>query len=265
MTRGVLMFAFDNDQIKYTSMADWSAERIQRLLGLPTTVVTDQSITLDHADVVNTTSPQENGKRWFDDMEQTVAWNNKNRFNAYRLSPYDETILLDADYVVASDQLLKCFDINQSIAPMGSAYDLTGVNNYTSLNHFGNYQFPMSWATVVYFCKNPVAKLVFDLIETIQDNWNFYRQLYSIPKSQYRNDFALSIAMNTIFGNRAKWPVLPWNMASLDPGHHLAQIDQDDYEIKYLNQQKQLKKLKVQQLDFHAMGKSYLGDIIEGN
>ena len=72
----------------------------------------------------------------------------------------------------------ECFDINQSIAPMGSAYDLTGVNNYTSLNHFGNYQFPMSWATVVYFCKNPVAKLVFDLIETIQDNWNFYRHRF---------------------------------------------------------------------------------------
>lgn len=265
MSQGALIFAFDNESIKYSAMADWSAERIRRWLNIPTTVITNQDISLEHADVINIDAPEDNGKRWFEDLNTTVSWRNKNRFNAYALSPYDETVLLDADYVINSSILKTVFGSNLSIAPIGRAYDITGLDSYENLNSFGNNQFPMSWATVVYFKKCNSARLVFDMMQMIQDNWEFYRHLYKINKSQYRNDFALSIAMNTVYGNRARWPVLPWNMASLDPGHHLTQLDTDQFEIKYVNHSKQLKRVVVDGLDFHAMGKHYLGGIIENS
>jgi hypothetical protein len=38
------------------------------------------------------------------------VWNNKGRYNAYELSPYDETIILDVDYVLNSNKLTQVFD-----------------------------------------------------------------------------------------------------------------------------------------------------------
>jgi len=41
MTRGAVLFAFNNDRVDYVSQAQWSAPRINRHLGLPVTLVTD--------------------------------------------------------------------------------------------------------------------------------------------------------------------------------------------------------------------------------
>ena len=262
MTRGILIFAFDNKEIKYSSLADWSAGRIRRFLDLPTTVVTDSAVKLKHADVLNTAAPADNGLRWFEDLKQSVPWANKNRFNAYALSPYDETVLLDADYIVNSDTLLKAFTTGEDILPMGRAFDITNLTTYQSLNQFGGVQFPMSWATCVYFRRSTRAQLVFEMMQMIQDNWDFYRYIYKINKSQYRNDFALSIAMNTVHGNQGRWPVLPWNMASLDPEHHLTTVDPNTFEIKFIDKSRRLKRITVTDMDFHAMGKNYLGELI---
>ena len=262
MSKGILIFAFDNEKIKYTSMADWSANRIRNILNLPCTVVTNQPIKLEHADVIVVSDPESNGKRWFDDFGDNVSWKNKNRHDAYTLSPYDETILLDADYVVNSTMLLNCFAISEDIVPMGTAFDVTGLDTYDSLNKFGAHKFPMSWATVVYFKKSANAQSVFSMIKLIQDNWEFYRHLYKINKTQYRNDFALSIAMNTVYGNLAQWPVLPWHMASIDPAHHLFQT-QTGFDVIFSNRTNNVKRIQVDNMDFHAMGKNKLGDIIE--
>jgi hypothetical protein len=41
MTQGVVIFAFNNEQIDYLAMAAWSARNIRRHLDLPTCVITD--------------------------------------------------------------------------------------------------------------------------------------------------------------------------------------------------------------------------------
>ena len=41
MTTGALIFAFNNSDIDYVSMAAWSAGNIRRHLGIGTTVITD--------------------------------------------------------------------------------------------------------------------------------------------------------------------------------------------------------------------------------
>jgi len=262
MSQGVIIFAFDNPAISYTEMADWNANRIQKHLNLPTTVITNSDRKLQYANTIQVAAPKENGERWFDDLKETVAWQNKNRYNVYELSPYDQTILLDADYVVCSDQLRVVLDIDADILPMGSAYDITGVTDYSHLNSFGATNFNMSWATVLYFKKSCAAQLIFEMIELIQNNWDYYRYLYRIGQSQYRNDFALSIAMNTIYGNTGKWPVLPWRMASIDPIHQLSSQDNQTFKIQFQDNKKLRKHIFVQDTDFHAMGKHHLGDIV---
>lgn len=262
MSRGVLIFAFDNEALSYTDIADWNAHRIQKHLGLPTVVVTDTDKKLKHADTIQVNTSTGSGSRWFDDLESSVVWKNKNRFDAYSLSPFDETLLLDADYVVNSAVLAGCFGSAQSILPMGRAYDVTGLTDYSHLNAFGELAWPMSWATAVYFRKCAIADHVFSIMNTIQDNWKYYCYLYKVNKSNYRNDFSLSIAMNTAFGNRARWPVLPFEMASVDPIHHLSQVDETTFDVRYLDHDKRLKRVQLHNVDFHAMGKKWLGEIV---
>ena len=112
MMRGVVIFAYNSGEIDYQAMAAWSAGRIATHLNLPTTLITD-SVPADSAafeDVVITTA-EAGGTRYFSDIGDNVTWFNGNRMDVYNLSPYDETLVLDADYVVCSDQLNVLFDI----------------------------------------------------------------------------------------------------------------------------------------------------------
>jgi hypothetical protein len=111
MTQGILLFAHDNEQIQYSLLAAWQARRIHKWLGKPVSIVTDLA-SLD-------TLKQHNLDGLFDhimlsDAETTqqkiytdklLTFKNVNRTHAYDLTPYDETIVLDADYVVNSRKL----------------------------------------------------------------------------------------------------------------------------------------------------------------
>ena len=67
----------------------------------------------------------------------------------------------------------------------------------------------------------------------IKNNWEHYRRLYKISAPAYRNDYALSIALNIVNGHTLNLKDIPWNLASLTPEHKLSQTAID--EIKNLN------------------------------
>ena len=73
MTTGALIFARNNEHTDYVSMARWSAKNIERHLGIPTHIVTDDS-------------RKDSGSRHFVNVG-TVTWHNTNRMDAYRLTP----------------------------------------------------------------------------------------------------------------------------------------------------------------------------------
>ena len=110
MSKGALLFAFNSPKYNYYDMAVATAKRINHFLDMPVTIVTDtESIpknTNYTFDNVIVTTPGKNNKRdW-------GMWINKGRYQAFEFSPYDETILLDTDYMVNSNKLLKTFEFN---------------------------------------------------------------------------------------------------------------------------------------------------------
>jgi hypothetical protein len=250
MTTGALIFARNNEHIDYVSMARWSARNIERHLGIPTHIVTDNSRT-------------DSGTRHFTDAG-TVTWHNTNRMDAYRLTPWNRTLVLDADYVVATDQLRAVLDCDDPFLAHRWAYDVTGCNDFKGLNYFGNVNMPMWWATVMVFNQCRQAELIFDTMAMIRDNWTHYRNIYKISKSTYRNDYALSIALLVVNGHCLDHPAIPWSLASLTPDHELTQLDTDQYRIDFVNTKGQKRWTELRQ-DFHAMGKRQLGDIVANN
>lgn len=247
MTTGALIFARNNEQIDYEAMARWSAKNIERHLGIPTHIVTDDS------------APSTNARHFTD--VGAVTWHNLNRMDAYRLTPWDRTLVLDADYVVASNQLQSILEADQDFLAHRWAYDVTGCNTFEGLNYFGDNRMPMWWATVMMFRKSRQAELIFDSMQMIRDNWTHYRNLYKNTNATYRNDHALSIALGIVNGHTVNHPGIPWALASLTPEHKLTQVDQDRYRVDFVNGENKPRCIELRQ-DFHAMGKQQLGEIV---
>jgi hypothetical protein len=246
MKTGAVIFARNNEQIDYEAMACWSACNIERHLGIPTHIVTDDT--------------PNNNTRYFTDIGN-VTWHNHNRMDAYRLSPWDRTLVLDADYVVASNQLQAVLDADQDFLAHRWAYDITGCNNFEGLNYFGNNRMPMWWATVMMFRRSQQAELIFDSMQMIKDNWTHYRNLYKNTTATYRNDHALSIALGIVNGHTLEHNSIPWSLASLTPEHKLKQLSQDCYRVDFVNTENKPRWIELRQ-DFHAMGKQQLGEIV---
>jgi len=271
MTRGVLMFAFNNEVTDYVAMARWSAKNIRRHLGIPVAVVTDDPMAQGFDQVIYL-CPKGNNRRHFSDYAEiipgtvvensTVSWHNESRANAYDLTPWDHTLLLDADYIVASDHLNLLFNVDKDFLAHRWATDILGSNNFNGLNYFGRFRMPQWWATVISFRKSDYARLIFETMEMIRDNWQHYRDLYNISAITYRNDHALSIALNTVNGHTDDYAGIPWPLSSLTPEHNLECTGEDIYRIRYADNENRSRCISVTNRDFHAMGKKHLEAII---
>lgn len=261
MTTGALIFAYNNEHTDYVAMAAWTAKNIRRHLGIPVALVSDIKTDLHFEQQIYCPSPGTNG-RWFDDYKTQVIWHNNTRVNAYELTPWKQTLVIDADYVVASDQLKSLLESKQEFVAYKTAYDVTGLKDFSDLNYFGKYRMPMWWATVMMFKRGDHAQLIFEAMNMIQDNWEHYRNIYNIPQSTYRNDYALSIALGMVNGHALDHAGIPGNLASLVPEHKLTQLGPDHYRVDFLTPGQKPRWIELKNQDFHAMGKKALGEIV---
>jgi hypothetical protein len=263
MTRGVLIFAFNNEQTDYLAMAAWSAKNIHKHLGLPVAVVTDvEDASRNPAfDQVITATPVSGGTRYFEDYQTSVTWHNAGRTDAYSLTPWDETLVLDADYVVDSDNLNNLWHSKSDFMCYKNAFDMSTGKFMRGLNSFGQYDMPMWWATVMMFRKSNTAQYIFDCMNMVKNNWQHYRDLYGISKATYRNDFALSIALGIVSGHTGVVDEIPGTLLSIMPDTVLTK-DELGYNINFTDAAGTQQYISFCNVDFHAMGKKHLGDII---
>jgi hypothetical protein len=211
-SRGVVLFAFNTD-VDYVEIADRASRLIKHNLNLPVTLITDPDSKpkFNYDTVIRITNDSNNFRTNLDNQKTT--WRNFGRYLAYELSPYTETILIDSDYLMLDDSLLKLFAtefdyklMHHNQTPCGASYELMGE---TSL--------PFVWATVVLFRKTERAKLFFSLVGRVQRNYNYYRSLYNVREGNYRNDYAFAIANCIISGyNLNEDQAIPWTMFTLD-------------------------------------------------
>ena len=265
MTTGALLFAFNNEQTDYVAMAAWSAKNIRQHLRIPVAVITDvpdRPDVLESFDCVIAAAPSAGGTRHFTDYGQAVTWFNASRVDAYHLSPWDQTLLLDADYVVASSALQTVLESEEPFLAHRHAVDAVGENDFVGLNYFGAYHMPMWWATVIMFRRNTAAELTFECMRMVRENWAHYRHLYHTGNTVYRNDHALSIALGTVNGHVLSHAEIPWSLVSVLPDHRVTHIGTDHYRVDYVTAKGKSRWVELRNQDFHAMGKRHLGDIV---
>ena len=132
MTRGVLMYAHNNSEIDYFKIACANALMIKRNLDVPVTVVTDEGSArwgestlgkefidqcFERVIVVPMSRVFENIRNFSDTSFSTKALSfyNCKHWEAYNLSPYDETLFIDADYLIMSPALNMCWNSDDEI------------------------------------------------------------------------------------------------------------------------------------------------------
>lgn len=211
--RGVILFAFNSPTVNYVSIADNAARLIERYLKLPVTLVTDMAAEpkFDY-DVVHRVDA--NSSNFRTDLNGVqIQWKNFDRYTAYAFSPYEETILLDTDYLVLDDSLLKLFETDFDYKLMHHNRDTYGP----SIEEMGVTSLPFVWATVVLFRKTNKAKMLFDMVGRIQRNYHYYCQLYNVSAGNYRNDYAFAIANSIISGySLNEHHGIPWTMFTIE-------------------------------------------------
>lgn len=248
-------------------MAVATAKRVNHFLKLPVTVVTDtESLPTDPAYVFDRTIIAEADTS---NTRDHAVWINKGRFRAYDLSPYDETILLDTDYMVNSDRLLKTFDICEDFC----CHDSTSFLMHPGVPQevLSVYSFQTVWATVVTFRKTVRAKQIFDCLKMVQENYNHYANIHSFIGGIFRNDYALTIAMRIVNGHSDnKQDVIPWNLVHVGKNTSVYRNSADEfnteYTVMYDNWQRgKIKKeyITLTDTDFHTMNKALFMELIK--
>ena len=268
MTTGALIFAFDNEQIDYLAMAAWNAHNIRRHLQLPVCVVTDSTTVPEAFDrVIQVPRTPSDARRTFADINGPVTWYNHDRIDAYALSPWQETLVLDADYVVASSQLRDLpLSANRDFWCCSRALDVSRPHDIDhEFNYFGQYRMPMSWATVMYFRRSDTVQRMFDTMRMIRTHWTHYRDIYGFGRSVYRNDFALTIALGVVNGHIAHKNKDSITMINVMPDHSLCQEEPDQYRVGWRDSGGKPRHIRLKHTDFHAMCKGQLGAIVAHN
>ena len=230
MTNGVLMFAlngqaYDSDRnkttIDYVSMAVANAKNIKQYMkNNAVALITDQkgnqqltpnqTLYFDHIIIIKPEyhgqGPETNqlvNKRAMRTGAKTITvyWQNQSRPDAYKLSPFDKTLLLDCDYFVFDNTLDQVFETNKNILCGKHVEEISYQDTLIDYERLHHQTIKLFWATALYFTKSAESKLLFDIMKAVKKNWEYYSKLYKFSGSRtYRNDFAVSVALHVMQG-----------------------------------------------------------------
>jgi hypothetical protein len=276
-TKGALLIARNNEKIDYVKQSLFLAKRIKKYLNIPVSVITDSSRYLNNLDTdkvfdkiieLEQTSLN-NTRRYYDGSISSHTANFKNdiRYKAYDLSPYDETLLLDTDFILCNDIFKNCFDSASDFLIYKKSSDIAKIRDEKEFQKISDYTIDFYWATVIFFRKTELNQIFFDLVGHIQDEWEHYRRIYQIKSSLFRNDFAFSMAIHIMNGFQEG------SFAEQLPGVKLYSTDKDilwkliDDEMIFLVEKKdylgEYTILRTKNQNVHVMNKFSLGRLID--
>lgn len=250
-SRGILIFAHNNTEIDYLGLALTNALLIQKNLGLTKdqiTIVTDpfslkykikdvgkRFINKCTSNIIEIEKDREfklSNNRTYKDTSHTskqLSFYNVNRCDAYDLSPYDETIMIDADYLILSNTLNHCWGHQNNLMMNWEYVDIMRGRRYQELDRLSPLGISMYWATVVYFRKDTTCETFFNFVKHVKDNREYYSDLYKFNNSVYRNDFSFSIGAHMLSGYKDKavqqLPTVLYKTWDLDDVHKVTGLN----------------------------------------
>lgn len=267
MNSGVLLFAFNNEQVDYVSQARFLAKRIKKYLNLPTTLVTDDVERVvkfyngkEVFDKIVSSSIEYKNRKTYQDgslSKKVLEFKNFNRSDSYDLTPYDRTLVLDTDYIVSNDLLAHAMTLPHELMMYKKSMDISGWRDTSEFELISETSIDFWWATCIIFDKSDRNEAFFNLVKHIKEHYEHYRNLYQVTTTVFRNDIAFSIA-NHIMGYTKE---LPGKMV-YSTGKDILQKIKDDSFTLFVEKQDRIGEytlIRTQGINLHIMNKFSLG------
>lgn len=272
MTKGILLFAYNSRQVDYLRLAIIAGRLAKKNLSVPASLITDGS-TISWAkeseiydqltDVFENVIVEEIGHtdnyRVLHDGEDRdkIPFKNSSRSKAWDLTPYDRTLLIDSDFLIFSDHLNNYWDVDQDFLISPAIAD---VNDQSRMQYHDSYisdtGVKLLWATTIMFTKNKNAKMIFDFVKHVQENYSKYAEIYRYDDRVFRNDIAFSLAYHTFSGFVGSDDYfLPPVLSTIDRD---ILVGADDEKLTFLinrDMQNNYTAASIKNLDVHVMNK----------
>ena len=227
--RGVLLFAFNNEQVNYYKLARLCARRVKHFWDLPVCLVTNHpEPTRKPKEITfwrSVEQPEQVNSKSYYDYGTALSFWNTNRHDAYALSPFQETILIDTDFLPSTKSVPNAWD-GKGVKLSKSAYSVDGCPLGDDVRMLGTSQLEMYWATIVCFDRSPVAQEFFRNWRNAVEMYTTYSQIFGFQPAPMRNDFAVSVALEKMKGStQSGFFDLPYTIPTLLPGSTLQRLD----------------------------------------
>ena len=270
MSKGYVILAQNNNTDDYVKMAYVAAMSIQ----LTQTKVKNVTLLTDVPDAV----PKHYHKvfdkilpiEWYDDAYES-EWKIENRWKLYHLSPYNETVIIDADMLFLSDisvwwdYMSKNFDL--LITDKVFTYRNELIERSFYRNAYRENNLPNCYSAFTYFKKSKLAKEFWELVELIVKNWKkFYQRFMKESRPKHLSiDVAFALAVKILGIEDRVFSSLDYptftHMKSRDQGWKQYTDNWMDHAGVYMNDLCQLKIGNYQQTGiFHYTEKNFLND-----
>jgi hypothetical protein len=247
----------DGTLLDYIQLASIAADRVKYYLGLPTFILTTDASAvkqyLNFAGVLES-KPKKITKRTVIAGNEHIhyEWINDVRIDAYKASKglANRILMIDADYMVASNQLDCWIKADYPFAIFNNAIDISGSQVYNG-KYFPSNDIVQRWATAMCWDYSEEAEVIFKTAEMVRDNYEFYAVMLGMPKSPFRNDVAFSVACHLhnvpVYQYQTLWNLLP------------------AANVKFLKKREQMlvtvgDKSIMWNFDFHVINKQYAID-----
>lgn len=139
---------------------------------------------------------------WIDHAADSV-WKIENKWKYYHMSPYDETVILDADMIFPADishwwDILCQQDVWIANKPRTFKGEIISSTKYR--NTFVANDLPNVYTAFMYFKKTTLSSELFKMIEVIFNNWEhfFYTYLDETRPLHLSGDVAYALAIKLL-------------------------------------------------------------------
>jgi hypothetical protein len=189
MSQGYLVMAQGADYLKMATALAVSIAKSQTTVN-NISVITDQKVPKGH--------PFDKVIKLKQDYSGDSEWKIHNRAQFYNLTPYDETVILDADMLFIDDvshwwDLMSNYEFFYTNKVKTYRGDVVKTNPYRQT--FVENKLSNVYSAFTYFKQCDKAKSVFDLVSSMMQNWEEWVGRYAPEKKQEFPSLDLAIAM----------------------------------------------------------------------
>lgn len=187
MSKGFVIMAQDTEKVKYTKCAEALRKSILQVMpNANITIITSNM--LPHGDLGGFA----------------------NDWQVYEISPYDETIKLEADmYIPRSIEhwwdVLSVNDVVVSSTIRNFKQEISTVKTYRRF--INDNKLPDVYNAITYFKKSDTAKKFFDVVRNVFENWEEYKSILRCnPQEEVSTDWVYAIACHIVGKEKTTLP-----------------------------------------------------------